>query len=462
MMRNQNQTASEVNNSSSAGKLASVVRENKRRFAIFVTVAFVISAVFTSCNNDDEDDKNEFTVQFDSRGGSAIEPQTVNEGGAITKPNDPVRNGFAFDGWYRDENFYDTWNFVDDKVNGDMTLYAKWNVDCADCIFMTTSTSDRASIRMAGAGTVKIDWGDDSPVETKTLLEYSSSFHSSAYEYVHYYTGTYARNPIIITGGEVNYLDCNNSNSIMALDVSKKTSLLYLDCGWNNIENLDVSKNTALIYLYCSHNWLTELDVSKNTALIELECGNYQLIELDVSKNTALTYLSCSDSRLTSLEVSKNTALEVLWCGNNQLTNLVFSNNNTLTRLYCGKNQFTKLDVSKNTALVDLYCGDNQLIELDLSKNTVLMNLQCNKNQLTELDVSKNTTLIRLECQDNKLTSTALDALFGTLHSNVITPPGYWQPASKMVSINGNPGMFNCNKSIATSNGWSVDTTSEL
>ena len=40
-------------------------------------------------------------VIFDSMGGSAVEPQKVAFGAKITKPADPVKEGFGFAGWYK-------------------------------------------------------------------------------------------------------------------------------------------------------------------------------------------------------------------------------------------------------------------------------------------------------------------------------------------------------------------------
>ena len=63
-----------------------------------------------------------YTVTFDSAGGSDVTPQTIEEGGKVTKPADPVKEGFDFVGWTYTEK---EWNF-DNTVNGDMTLVAVW------------------------------------------------------------------------------------------------------------------------------------------------------------------------------------------------------------------------------------------------------------------------------------------------------------------------------------------------
>jgi uncharacterized repeat protein (TIGR02543 family) len=69
------------------------------------------------------------TVTFESNGGSSASPVTnVNNGDTISRPApDPVKTGYTFEGWYRDNNtFTQLWDFNSDTVTGNITLYAKW------------------------------------------------------------------------------------------------------------------------------------------------------------------------------------------------------------------------------------------------------------------------------------------------------------------------------------------------
>ncbi|CAM4181603.1 InlB B-repeat-containing protein [Erysipelothrix inopinata] len=66
-----------------------------------------------------------YTVSFDSKGGSSIDPQTVLENTAATQPTQPIRDGYVFVGWYTDETYTTEYNFAT-LVTEDMTLYAKW------------------------------------------------------------------------------------------------------------------------------------------------------------------------------------------------------------------------------------------------------------------------------------------------------------------------------------------------
>lgn len=67
-------------------------------------------------------------VIFDSKGGSDVETLTdVVYQSKIKAPADPTREGFAFDGWYWDEEFETPFDFEKDVITWtETTLYAKW------------------------------------------------------------------------------------------------------------------------------------------------------------------------------------------------------------------------------------------------------------------------------------------------------------------------------------------------
>ena len=61
-------------------------------------------------------------VTFDAAGGSAVEAQTVADGGCATEPAAPTRKGYDFKGWTLDGAAYD----FSAPVTGDLTLVATW------------------------------------------------------------------------------------------------------------------------------------------------------------------------------------------------------------------------------------------------------------------------------------------------------------------------------------------------
>ena len=70
-----------------------------------------------------------YTVTFETSGGSAVDPVTVDTGSTVTKPADPTKSGHNFGGWYKDSTLQTPWNFANDTVTADTTLYAKWTAN---------------------------------------------------------------------------------------------------------------------------------------------------------------------------------------------------------------------------------------------------------------------------------------------------------------------------------------------
>ncbi len=69
--------------------------------------------------------RNSYTVTFESNGGSAVPAQKVFDGMIAKKPADPVKEGFSFDGWNKDSELSEKYDF-NEKITGNLTLYASW------------------------------------------------------------------------------------------------------------------------------------------------------------------------------------------------------------------------------------------------------------------------------------------------------------------------------------------------
>jgi uncharacterized repeat protein (TIGR02543 family) len=70
--------------------------------------------------------KGIYTVTFAGEGVS-IPPQDIEDGGKVTKPEDPEREDYDFGGWFTDNGTFDNeWDFDNDIVTQDITLWAKW------------------------------------------------------------------------------------------------------------------------------------------------------------------------------------------------------------------------------------------------------------------------------------------------------------------------------------------------
>jgi len=72
-----------------------------------------------------------YTVTFNSQGGSAITNKTAEYNSLITTPTEPTKTGYTFAGWYKEVGCINIWNFTINKVAANTTLYAKWTVATA-------------------------------------------------------------------------------------------------------------------------------------------------------------------------------------------------------------------------------------------------------------------------------------------------------------------------------------------
>lgn len=66
-----------------------------------------------------------YLIQFNNDGGTLTPNMFIDRGQVATQPDDPVKEGFTFDGWYKDSLYTQAmdWNQV---VSDDLVLYAKW------------------------------------------------------------------------------------------------------------------------------------------------------------------------------------------------------------------------------------------------------------------------------------------------------------------------------------------------
>lgn len=68
----------------------------------------------------------ECNVRFHTSGGTEIPEQMIQYGEKIPRPTDPIRAGYHLVGWYTDIDLTEEWDFERDVVQGNMSLYAKW------------------------------------------------------------------------------------------------------------------------------------------------------------------------------------------------------------------------------------------------------------------------------------------------------------------------------------------------
>ncbi len=144
-----------------------------KKLKLFLLCAFLCVGSFAvnSCGDDDEDDAKSstpstndsnvtpnpggdtnndkpapvetktFTVTFNTDGGSEVAAQTVEDGKSATKPDDPTKERFNFEGWFNGESLYD----FASPVTSDLTLTAQWKIKTFTVTFNTDGGSEVAA-----------------------------------------------------------------------------------------------------------------------------------------------------------------------------------------------------------------------------------------------------------------------------------------------------------------------------
>ena len=71
--------------------------------------------------------KLKFIVTFVNEGTKTTE--TIAKDAKLTAPAAPTKEGYHFGGWYKDSTLQTPWDFANDTVTADTTLYAKWTAN---------------------------------------------------------------------------------------------------------------------------------------------------------------------------------------------------------------------------------------------------------------------------------------------------------------------------------------------
>lgn len=85
-----------------------------------------------------------YAVTFNTNGGSAVEAQSVLEGGKVTEPEDPTKADYDFIEWCADEELTTPFDFENTTISAATTIYAKWTAH------VTSTDATLASLTVNG------------------------------------------------------------------------------------------------------------------------------------------------------------------------------------------------------------------------------------------------------------------------------------------------------------------------
>ena len=92
-----------------------------------ITFFFIFSLCFIFCCEDfvTEEVKVTFLIQEKDRQGETSFIHVIKKGQKITKPDDPIRENYTFQGWYKEQIFKNPFDFKNEVVEEDITLYGQ-------------------------------------------------------------------------------------------------------------------------------------------------------------------------------------------------------------------------------------------------------------------------------------------------------------------------------------------------
>jgi len=87
-----------------------------------VSASFVLKAKY------EEPMQNVYSVYYESNGGTIYNVIEFVSEGERAPEKLTARQGYSFGGWFHESNFVTLWNFQDDLVYSNVTIYAKWTI----------------------------------------------------------------------------------------------------------------------------------------------------------------------------------------------------------------------------------------------------------------------------------------------------------------------------------------------
>ena len=135
------------------------------------------------------------TIQFNSNGGEVVYPKYAEAGSIVLPPRRPAKDGYLFAGWYKDAECKQFFDFANDTITQDITLYARWIEDTRFDIDITLFQNEFATtyrIRTAAQlrGLIAMndgwwDWGEKVECSTGYSNTHTASYPNQALSQVY-------------------------------------------------------------------------------------------------------------------------------------------------------------------------------------------------------------------------------------------------------------------------------------
>lgn len=142
-----------------------------RKFLIAALLC-MLAAAFAACA------AGSHTLTFEVSGGSAVPAQSVGADAVTERPEDPVREGYLFRGWYADEGFTELFVFGE-ALTEDVTVYAKW----AESVTLTFDSDGGSAVPAQVIEKGSVPQKPDDPVKDGSLFGFWADAEGNAFDF---------------------------------------------------------------------------------------------------------------------------------------------------------------------------------------------------------------------------------------------------------------------------------------
>ena len=224
---------------------------------------------------------NQYSISFNSNGGSAVTTITRNYGATVSAPTNPTKAGLSFAGWYLEAELINYYTFTT-MGNSNIILYADWGTSGLLYTPINNNTEYSVSKESAGtetsiiipnryAGKLITQIGDDgfsacSSLANIQISNYITSIGSAAF------MGTVISEitlPSSVTSiGNSAFRGCNLLSIIIPESVTSMGNQVFLGC--NKLASIVISSNISVIgtSVFANCSSLTSIEISKNITSI--------------------------------------------------------------------------------------------------------------------------------------------------------------------------------------------------
>jgi uncharacterized repeat protein (TIGR02543 family) len=232
----------------------------------------------------------QYTITFDTHGGSAVAAVKADAGTQVPKPNDPTQDGFAFAGWFSAETggVLHTWPHT---LTANLTMHARWAP-------LYTVTFDANGGTPVPAQTVAAGEKADQPVpvtNVPVLLSEEGLYLDPKFIFDGWYDATYTAKydfTVPVTGNLDLYAKWTDPSPV---DLSAETGAHVLEKALNYIttDYSGITEYTILLVGNYSMEGVYAANIDKEHAVVTL-AGKVP-VEIGLSSDGSLFYISAGE-----------------------------------------------------------------------------------------------------------------------------------------------------------------------